>query len=109
VLKTIVQRAVQLTGLDGGAIYEYDEAEVFTLQAPTTVAEELSRRCGARPIRKAMADRAERSTLERVRCRTSSRRSYGAAARTILVRAAYRARPHRAAAAHEEHISVRAQ
>lgn len=26
VLKTIVQHAVQLTGLDGGSIYEYDES-----------------------------------------------------------------------------------
>jgi GAF domain-containing protein len=34
VLRTIVSRAVQLSGLDGGSIYEYDEAaEEFTLRA----------------------------------------------------------------------------
>jgi GAF domain-containing protein len=42
VLKTIVQRAVQLTGLDGGAIYEYDErSEEFHVRATENLSEEL--------------------------------------------------------------------
>jgi len=42
VLNTIVQRAVQLTGLDGGAIYEYDErSEEFQVRATENLSEEL--------------------------------------------------------------------
>jgi GAF domain-containing protein len=42
VLTTIVSRAVQLTGLDAGAIYEYDEAaEVFHLRATENLPEEF--------------------------------------------------------------------
>jgi GAF domain-containing protein len=42
VLKTIVQRAVQLAGLDGGWIYEFDERdERFHLRAAENIAEEI--------------------------------------------------------------------
>jgi signal transduction histidine kinase/putative methionine-R-sulfoxide reductase with GAF domain len=42
VLTTIVSRAVQLTGLEAGAIYEYDEtAEVFHLRATQNLPEEF--------------------------------------------------------------------
>ena len=42
VLSTIVSRAVQLAGLEAGAIYEYDEAaEVFHLRATQNLPEEL--------------------------------------------------------------------
>jgi signal transduction histidine kinase len=42
VLRTIVSRATQLAGVDGGAIYEYDEArEVFRLHAADRLPEEL--------------------------------------------------------------------
>jgi signal transduction histidine kinase len=42
VLTTIVARAVQMSGTDGGAIYEYDEGqEAFTLQAAHKLDEEL--------------------------------------------------------------------
>ena len=48
VLKTIVSRAVQLTGLDAGAIYEYDEpTEQFRLRAART-SRRFSRFCAAR-------------------------------------------------------------
>jgi GAF domain-containing protein len=52
VLPTIVSRAVQLTGLDGGAIYEYDEAQqVFTLRAGENVRQEIIELNRAEPIR----------------------------------------------------------
>jgi GAF domain-containing protein/anti-sigma regulatory factor (Ser/Thr protein kinase) len=42
VLKTIVQRAVQLAGLDGGSIYEFDESHGrFHLRAAQNVAEDV--------------------------------------------------------------------
>jgi signal transduction histidine kinase len=42
VLTTIVSRAVQLSGMDGGAIYEYDEnAEVFHLRATEGLPDEF--------------------------------------------------------------------
>jgi signal transduction histidine kinase len=42
VLQTIVSRAVQLTGTDGGSIYEYDgAAEEFEIRATRTAAEEI--------------------------------------------------------------------
>jgi GAF domain-containing protein/anti-sigma regulatory factor (Ser/Thr protein kinase) len=53
VLKTIVARAVQLTGLDGGSIYEYDErAEVFRLQAAENMAQDLAEDIRRAPTRK---------------------------------------------------------
>jgi len=53
VLKTIVSRAVQLTGLDAGAIYEYDEpTEQFHLRAAENLSEELLEALRSTPIRK---------------------------------------------------------
>ena len=53
VLKTIVSRAVQLTGLDGGSVYEYDErAEEFHLRATENVDEEYLAILRRTPIRK---------------------------------------------------------
>ncbi|MEJ2175910.1 MAG: GAF domain-containing protein, partial [bacterium] len=52
VLPTIVSRAVQLTGLDGGAIYEYDEAQqVFTLRAGENMRQEMLELNRSEPIR----------------------------------------------------------
>ena len=49
VLTRIVSHAVQLSGTDGGAIYEYDEAsEEFLLRATDHMEEELIN-CAARP------------------------------------------------------------
>ncbi|HEX6295856.1 MAG TPA: GAF domain-containing protein, partial [Burkholderiales bacterium] len=53
VLKTIVQRAVQLTGLDAGAIYEYDApSEQFHLRAAENIDEEVLAVYRSTPIRK---------------------------------------------------------
>ena len=53
VLKTIVSRAVQLTGLDAGAIYEYDTAtEQFHLRAAENISEEMLEVLRSTPIRK---------------------------------------------------------
>src|SRR5688572_11738248 len=52
VLKTIVQRAVQLAGLDGGSIYEFDERdEGFHLRAAEHVDEEILEVSRKSPIR----------------------------------------------------------
>jgi signal transduction histidine kinase len=53
VLKTIVWRAVQLTRLDAGAIYEYDEpTEQFHLRAAENIGEEVLEVLRNTPIRK---------------------------------------------------------
>ena len=52
VLTTIVARAVQLSGTDCGAIYEYDEAtQEFHLRATHRMEEELVEALRAAPIR----------------------------------------------------------
>ncbi|MGH7406630.1 MAG: GAF domain-containing protein, partial [Candidatus Methylomirabilales bacterium] len=52
VLSTIVAHAVQLTGTDGGAIYEYDEqTQEFLLRATHQTDEELIEALRAHPIR----------------------------------------------------------
>ena len=52
VLTTIVSRAVQISGTDGGAIYEYDEAtEEFRLRAAHRMEEDLVEVLRAAPIR----------------------------------------------------------
>jgi signal transduction histidine kinase len=53
VLSTIVSRAAQLAGMDGGSIWEYDEArEEFYLHATDRVPDELVEVLRATPIRK---------------------------------------------------------
>ena len=53
VLKTIVSHAVKLTGLDAGAVYEYDEqGEAFHLRAAENLGEEIVEVLRTRPIRK---------------------------------------------------------
>ena len=53
VLKTIVSRAVQLTGLDGGSIWEYDDrTEQFHLRAAQNIDEEFLAILRRTPIRK---------------------------------------------------------
>ena len=52
VLPTIVSRAVQLMGLDGGAIYEYDEAaQTFTLRGGENLRDEILELNRSQPIR----------------------------------------------------------
>jgi len=53
VLSTIVSRATQLAGVDGGSIYEYDEArEEFSLRTADRLPDELVEAMRAAPIRK---------------------------------------------------------
>jgi len=53
VLRTIVSRANQLTGMDGGAIFEYDDGrEDFCLRATDRLPNELVAALGAAPIPK---------------------------------------------------------
>lgn len=53
VLSTIVSRATQLSGMDGGAMYEYDEArEEFYLHTADSLPDELVEALRAMPIRK---------------------------------------------------------
>ena len=53
VLSTIVTRATQLTGMDGGSIYEYDEArEEFHLHTADRLPDELVAALRATPMRK---------------------------------------------------------
>ncbi len=53
VLRTIVARATQLTGVDAGVIYEYDEQrEVFEPRATEGLEEEIVQMLVATPIRK---------------------------------------------------------
>jgi len=53
VLATIVSRATQLSGMDGGAIYEYDETrEEFYLHTADSLPDELVDVLRATPIRK---------------------------------------------------------
>jgi GAF domain-containing protein len=56
VLQTIVQHAVKLMGLDGGSIYEYDEARGrFSLQAAENIEPELVTAVRERPVKRARA------------------------------------------------------
>jgi two-component system, NtrC family, sensor kinase len=53
VLSTIVSRATQLSGMDAGAIYEYDEVrEEFHLRAVDRYADDLVEALRVRPVRK---------------------------------------------------------
>jgi len=53
VLRSIVSRAVQLTGLDGGTIYEYDErSEEFNLRAAENLSDGLVAMLRDTPMRK---------------------------------------------------------
>ncbi len=53
VLSTIVSRATQLAGVDGGGIYEYDEArEVFYMRATEGLPDELVTALRSAPLRK---------------------------------------------------------
>jgi GAF domain-containing protein len=93
VLKTIVSRAVQLTGLDGGSIYEYDErAEEFRLRATENVDEEYLAVLRATPIRKGEGAVGRAAlTGEPVQIPDVQDGSYKSRLRDALIRAGYRA------------------
>jgi GAF domain-containing protein len=93
VLKTIVAHAVELTGLDSGAIYEYDEvSELFTLQAAEKFEPELAQAVRRRPIRKGDGATGRIAvTLEAEQVADIEDESYGGTRKDVLVRAGYRA------------------
>jgi signal transduction histidine kinase len=93
VLRTIVSRATELAGMDGGAIYEYDEArEQFYLHATDKLPEELVELLRATPIRRgegAMGQLA--ATGEPVQISDIADESvYQSRVRAILIRLGYR-------------------
>ena len=93
VLQTIVSRAVQLTGLDGGSIYEYDEAnEEFRLQASDNQDRELLEAIRRTPIRKGDGTVGGTAvTLEATQVPDILDAGYKSSRKELLVRAGYRA------------------
>jgi len=93
VLRTIVSRALQLTGLDGGSIYEYEEAsKEFHLQASENIDEEIVAVVRATPGRlgEGAIGRAG-ETREPAAIPDIQNQSYTARLREPLIRAGYRA------------------
>ena len=93
VLKTIVQRAVLLTGMDSGAIYEYDErAELFSLQAAEKFEPELVEQVRRAPIRKGDGATGRTAvTLEAEQAPDIETNSYQGSRKDVLLRFGYRA------------------
>ena len=93
VLKTIVSRAVQLTGLDGGSIYEYDErAEEFRLQAAENMPQDIAEDIRKAPTRKGDGALGRTAvTLEPTQVPDTLDGSYQSARKELLIRAGYRA------------------
>jgi PAS domain S-box-containing protein len=93
VLQTIVSRAVQLTGMDAGSIYEYDEqAEVYRLQAAEKMAPELVEAVRQTPIRKGDGATGRTAvTLEPVQVADIQDASYQGSRKDNLMRTGYRA------------------
>ncbi len=93
VLQTIVSRAVQLTGLDGGAIYEYDErAEEFRLQAAENYERELLEAVRRTPIRKGDGTVGGTAvTLEPAQVPDILDGGYHSSRKDLLIREGYRA------------------
>jgi signal transduction histidine kinase/DNA-binding response OmpR family regulator/HAMP domain-containing protein len=93
VLKTIVSRAVQLTGLDSGSIYEYDErTEEFHLRAAENVDEEMLATLRRTSIRKGEgAVGLTALTGEPTQIPDIHDKSYRTRLRDSLLRAGYRA------------------
>jgi signal transduction histidine kinase len=94
VLQTIVSRAVQLTGLDGGSIYEYDErSESFELKAAENMEPELVAAVRKNSIRKGEGGAVGRCgvTLEPVQVPDILEANYQSTRKDLLVHAGYRA------------------
>jgi PAS domain S-box-containing protein len=93
VLKTIVSRAVQLTGVDGGSIYEFDAASAsFHLRATQNMPEELVETYRRMPIRlgEGIVGRAAQ-TREPVQVPDIEDASYQTRYKELLLRQGYRA------------------
>ena len=93
VLQTIAQHAVQLTGLDGASIYEYDEAnEVFRVQAADNLAPAFLQAIRNTPIRKGDGTVGGVAiTQEPVQVSDIVDDSYRSSRKDLLIRAGYRA------------------
>ena len=93
VLKTIVSRAVQITGLDGGSIYEYDErAEEFRLQAAENMPQDVTESIRSAPTRKGDGALGRTAiTLEPTQVPDTLDDSYQSVRKELLLRAGYRA------------------
>ena len=93
VLKTIVSRAVQLTGLDGGSIYEYDErAEEFRLQAAENMSDDVAEDIRKAPTRKGDGALGRTAiTLEPTQVPDTLDASYQSVRKELLIHAGYRA------------------
>jgi signal transduction histidine kinase len=93
VLQTIVSRAVQLTGVDAGSIYEYDaQDEVYRLQAAEKVEPELIEAVRKTPIRKGDGATGRTAvTLEPVQVADIEDKSYQGSRKDNLRRTGYRA------------------
>ena len=93
VLSTIVSRAAQLAGMDGGSIWEYDEArEEFYLHATARLPNELVETLRAMPMRKGEGALGRLAvTGEPVEIRDfADERDYQSRLRKILIRSGYR-------------------
>ena len=93
VLSTIVSRATQLAGMDGGSIWEYDDArEEFYLHATDRLPDELVEVLRAAPIRKGEGALGLLAvTGEPVEIRDiANEHSYQSRVREVLVRCGYR-------------------
>jgi signal transduction histidine kinase/DNA-binding response OmpR family regulator len=93
VLQTIVQRAVQLTGTDGGSIYEYDEQRgEFHLQAVDRVQDETLEAARRAPIRRGDGTVGGTAvTLQPVQVPDMLAGDYRSSRKEDLLRAGYRA------------------
>src|SRR6185295_13555890 len=93
VLQTIVSRAVQLTAMDAGAIYEYDQgSEQFSLQAAENMDPGLVEGVRNTPIRKGDGATGRTAvTLEAVQVPDVEDDSYQGSRKDRLARAGYRA------------------
>jgi len=93
VLKTIVTRALQISGLEGGAIYEYDEqVEEFQLRAAENLPEDMLAVLRRTPIRKGDGP-VGMTVITREPSQIPEMRDegYQTARREFLLRAGYRA------------------
>ena len=105
VLKTIVSRAVQLTGLDAGAIYEYDgRSEQFHLRAAENLTEEVLEVLRSTPIRKGEgAVGGTAVAREPIQISETQDESYKSRLRDLIIRTGRRALL-AVPLVHEEHI-----
>ena len=94
VLSTIVGHAVQLSGTDGGVIYEYDEGrEEFELRASHRMEEEVFEALKATPIRLGQGATGQAATLQapvQVANILEERESTATRVRPMLTRLGYR-------------------